>query len=44
MNPRRRIGHQTRSECGERRAMRLLYVIITVLLVASLGLLEAVTP
>jgi hypothetical protein len=24
--------------------MRLLYVIITVLLVASLGLLEAVTP
>jgi hypothetical protein len=44
MNPGRRIGHQSRSDCGKRRTMRLLYVIITVLLVASLGLLEAVTP
>jgi hypothetical protein len=44
LNPRRRSGHRTKGDAGKQETMRLVYLIITVLLVASLGLLEAVTP
>jgi hypothetical protein len=43
VNPRRGGEHRT-GRLGRQRTMRLFYAIITMLLVLSLGLLEAVTP
>jgi hypothetical protein len=45
VNPRGARGHRTRDDHGRQATtMRLFYLILTMLLVVSLGLLGAVTP
>jgi hypothetical protein len=45
MNPRRGLVHRTKGDHGRQSAtMKLFYLVLTALLVVSLGLLGAVAP